>query len=373
MWTTHDRFMGDSEQSWLAAPQSSYPLLNLVMKLKHMKSFFHDWNKNVFKNLTDNVLLAEDDFQAAQSMFDADASQVNSDLLYAARQTLIHTHSQEEILWRQNSRFKWLKEGDGNTKFYHAYANSRRRKSMITQLNNDDGDPVLCPTMVLNNFIAVFGSTDKWIWCPNLDGTFTSSSVRKISQGVIIAGWDKLWSPAVPLKWSILAWRLAKGCVPTDDLLAECGIPLCSMCSCCSLPSVESGTHLFYNSDVAKDAISASLLVLKDIAPAQLTYLSQWGIHVHQPSNLPPKIVRYKHFYAKDVSTHPSMVDTLPGQVDTRPSSQNNQFEELGRQVDTLKSRSTRDLSPRTGFSILGTVCRHNHQGRSTHYGNFSS
>ncbi|MQL90289.1 hypothetical protein Taro_022879 [Colocasia esculenta] len=100
-------------------------------------------------------------------------------------------------------------------------------------------------------------------------------------------------------------------------------------------------------------------------------------------------------FYAKDVSTHPSMVsthqhrlkeklcknvdtlpgqvdtrpssqnsqfeelgqqvDTLPGQVDTRPSSQNSQFEELGQQVDTLKSRSTRDLSPRTDSSIFGT------------------
>ncbi|MQL98497.1 hypothetical protein Taro_031205 [Colocasia esculenta] len=66
-------------------------------------------------------------------------------------------------------------------------------------------------------------------------------------------------------------------------------------------------------------------------------------------------------------------VDTLPEHVDTRPSSQNSQFEELGQQVDTLKSRSTRDLPPRTGLSIFGTVCRHNHQGRSTHYGNFSS
>ncbi|MQM14281.1 hypothetical protein Taro_047211 [Colocasia esculenta] len=106
---------------------------------------------------------------------------------------------------------------------------------------------------------------------------------------------------------------------------------------------------------------------------------------------------KYKHFYAKDVSTHPSMVsthqhrfkgnmcknvetvstqvksvstrvevfqvDTLSEQVDIRPSSQNNQFEELGQQVDTLKSRSTRDLLPRTAFSIFGTVCRHYHQG----------
>ncbi|MQL84301.1 hypothetical protein Taro_016810 [Colocasia esculenta] len=205
------------------------------------------------------------------------------------------------------------------------------------------------------------------------DGLFTSSSMRKISQVVISAGWDKLWSPAVPLKWSILAWRLAKGCVPTDDVLAGCGIPLCSMCSCCSSPTIESGTHLFFNSDVAKavwgslfdilqfhnsivlnpthgvicflsdqpgcssfgklvrfiflsvlwelwcsrnrsrfdsvamtsshvlikvrmnvqDAIAASLLVLKDIAPVQITFLSQWGIHVQQSSNRIPRIVRW--------------------------------------------------------------------------------
>ncbi|MQM23947.1 hypothetical protein Taro_057017, partial [Colocasia esculenta] len=109
-------------------------------------------------------------------------------------------------------------------------------------------------------------------------------------------------------------------------------------------------------------------------------------------------------FYAKDESTHPSMVsthqhrfkgkmckyvetvsthvksvstrvavDTLSEQVDTRPSSQNSHFADLGQQVDTLKSRSTRDPLPRTAFYIFWTLCRHYHQGRSTHYGNFSS
>ncbi|MQM12164.1 hypothetical protein Taro_045076, partial [Colocasia esculenta] len=83
-----------------------------------------------------------------------------------------------------------------------------------------------------------------------------------------------------------------------------------------------------------------------------------------------PSFENVQTFYAKDVSTRPSLVsthqhrlkeklcknvDTLPGQVDTRPSSQNSQFEELGQQVDTLKSRSTRDLSPRTDSSIFGT------------------
>ena len=123
-------------------------------------------------------------------------------------------------------------------------------------------------------------------------------------------------------------------------------------------------------------------------------------------------IFQVQTFYAKDVSTHPSMVSTHQHRlkeklcknvksvsthvksVSTRvavfqrsrvPRSTHSQgrltLDPVPRtaslrnweQVDTLKSRSTRDLSPRTDSSIFGTVCRHNHQGRSTHYGNFSS
>ncbi|MQL77248.1 hypothetical protein Taro_009656 [Colocasia esculenta] len=156
MWTSHDRFLADAKQGWLAAPHTSYPLLTMAMKLKHMKTFFRQWNKNIFKNVTNNVLTAEDEFQIAQSNFDADASQGNSDQLQVARQALLRSHAQEEIFWRQKSRLKWLKEGDGNTKFFHGYANSRRRKSIISQINNDEGDPVDNKDDIASLFVAHF-------------------------------------------------------------------------------------------------------------------------------------------------------------------------------------------------------------------------
>ncbi|MQL78315.1 hypothetical protein Taro_010743 [Colocasia esculenta] len=62
----------------------------------------------------------------------------------------------------------------------------------------------------------------------------------------------------------------------------------------------------------------------------------------------------------KTVSTHVKSVSTRVA-VDTRPSSQNSQFADLGQQVDTLKSRSTRDPLPKTAFYIFWTVCRHYH------------
>jgi hypothetical protein len=43
----------------------------------------------------------------------------------------------QRLIWRQRTRVAWLKDGDASSRFFHAKANARRRKSYIHRLEID--------------------------------------------------------------------------------------------------------------------------------------------------------------------------------------------------------------------------------------------
>lgn len=64
---------------------------------------------------------------------------------------------QEEILWCQKANLKWLKEGDGNTSFFHTPANFRRKCNYISNIkvNNSIAEYQSSITEAFSNFIGI--------------------------------------------------------------------------------------------------------------------------------------------------------------------------------------------------------------------------
>lgn len=49
---------------------------------------------------------------------------------------------QEEILWKQNSRVQWLREGERNTKFFHKAMVRHRQRNRIFSIKNMEGQRI---------------------------------------------------------------------------------------------------------------------------------------------------------------------------------------------------------------------------------------
>jgi hypothetical protein len=64
-----------------------------------------------------------------------------SDEEWWLRKTLKHTvlglSSLERTMARQRSRMRWMKEGDANTKLFHAVANGRRTRNFISCIKHN--------------------------------------------------------------------------------------------------------------------------------------------------------------------------------------------------------------------------------------------
>lgn len=47
--------------------------------------------------------------------------------------------AQEEAFWKQRAKVFWLRDGDTNSKFFHAMASAQEKHNEITKLEREDG------------------------------------------------------------------------------------------------------------------------------------------------------------------------------------------------------------------------------------------
>lgn len=139
MWCKHHQFSEVVKQSWVVPIQGTV-FHTFAAKLKRLRATLIAWNKGRFGNVFKKVENAEKLLSEAERRVEDDQSSQALECLHNAKIALNQALHYEEQFWRQRAKVKWLVEGDKSTKFFHAVATVKRKRSKIFGIKDMNGN-----------------------------------------------------------------------------------------------------------------------------------------------------------------------------------------------------------------------------------------
>ncbi|XP_070002513.1 uncharacterized protein LOC142165967 [Nicotiana tabacum] len=122
-WTKNPTFKNTVAENWTADFHSnSFTLFNY--KLKKVKKALSIWSKAIFGNIFEKISSLEE----------------NIERLMKVQAEFIKYIMLEEEFWKQKYGLSWFKDGDRNTKFFHAQVMGRRKRLELKRIQNSEGN-----------------------------------------------------------------------------------------------------------------------------------------------------------------------------------------------------------------------------------------
>ncbi|XP_056847414.1 uncharacterized protein LOC108829345 [Raphanus sativus] len=110
------------------------PNASIMEHISSCRKALSEWRR---QNNINSAKLVEELKERVEGLYaDDDAT---TEQIAAALKELSDALKAEEMFWKQKSRVFWLREGDRNTKFFHALTKQRRARNKITQLLGENG------------------------------------------------------------------------------------------------------------------------------------------------------------------------------------------------------------------------------------------
>ncbi|GJS57179.1 RNA-directed DNA polymerase, eukaryota [Tanacetum coccineum] len=156
-WLEVEGFRSFVEDTWHSAPRDgNNNMLNLMKKLRFLKSKIREWNKSYIQSKKAELI----HLQAQLYSFDSEIDKGNNTDDIIARR-LIVVNSIENLRkiqaneYIQKAKIKWAVEGDENSRFFHGLINKRRKQMSIRGVLKE-GTWVDNPHSVKSEFLEHF-------------------------------------------------------------------------------------------------------------------------------------------------------------------------------------------------------------------------
>ncbi|KAH9662191.1 reverse transcriptase domain-containing protein [Citrus sinensis] len=156
VWLKHPGLIDIVRSSW-NAPVVGAGMRAFQQKLVRLKLCLKAWNKDVFGNVFSQVQQAEEEVAQKERLYDISGSADDRASFSEARARLQQALLREEIFMRQQSSVRWVREGDSNTRFFHAMFRKKRQIFHVHRIRDDSSSEwITDPSAVATSAVGFY-------------------------------------------------------------------------------------------------------------------------------------------------------------------------------------------------------------------------
>jgi ribonuclease HI len=140
------------KQVWRAIRPSINPWDNFHRKLLGCKRSLKNWVRENSDSVEDKIKRKEQELQVIQSHDNG----VQMEEERQIEEELDSLLEQEDLKWQQRAKVNWLQHGDRNSKYFHAAATQKNRRSKISEIQDFSGQRCTTTETIEEAFVSYF-------------------------------------------------------------------------------------------------------------------------------------------------------------------------------------------------------------------------
>ncbi|XP_059284742.1 uncharacterized protein LOC132038032 [Lycium ferocissimum] len=138
IWCKHKDFQDTVKEVWMNPTQGT-AIWQLYVKMKAVAKRLSCWSREAFGDIFKDVKEAEQQVEELEKKHIATPSDETRSNLNKARAEFIRLVKNQEEIFSQKAKARWLKDGDKNTAYFHKVIKDRRRKLNLQSAMDNEG------------------------------------------------------------------------------------------------------------------------------------------------------------------------------------------------------------------------------------------